>query len=246
VYSSAWFETFAAHVPETTTAGDVAAVQALAPPGEFPRLLDVGCGTGRVACRLAERGYQVTGLDTNVEALTTARELCEGATFVALDQRHIGHLRWTFDVAIVLWNSFGFQWRENDVETLRGLARVLRPGGRLLMDLYHPDWLIANPRSGMVHERGATIDRWVQEGRCFHRIRYRDGSSDAIEFNVYHPDEITGMLSEAGFQVDAGMVWWKAEMSPGPRFPRYQTVSTRLAGQNHHRRPSSTSSTART
>jgi hypothetical protein len=69
--------------------------------------------------------------------------------------------------------------------------------------LYHPDWLATNPQSDTVHERGATINRWVQDGRCFHRIRYRDGSADAIEFNVYRPDETTAMLSETGFRVDA-------------------------------------------
>jgi SAM-dependent methyltransferase len=231
VYSSAWFETFAAHVPETTTAGDIAAVQALAPPDAYPRLIDVGCGTGRAVCRLVERGYDVTGIDTSVEALTTARRLCEGATYVALDQRHIGHLRWTFDVAVVLWNSFGFLSTENDRETLRGLARVVRPGGRLLLDLYHPDWLAANPQSGTLHDRGATINRWVRNGRCFHQIRYPDGSYDEIEFNVYRPDEIATMLCDAGFRADADLVWWKTEISPGPRFARYQTVSTRLASR---------------
>jgi SAM-dependent methyltransferase len=230
VYSAAWFETFASHVPESTTAGDIAGIEALAPPDGYTRLIDVGCGTGRVACRLVERGYHVTGIDTNVEALATARRLCPTVTYVALDQRYIGHLCWTFDVAVVLWNSFGFLSRENDVDTLRGLAAVVRPGGRLLLDLYHPDWLSANPQSGTVHERGARIDRWVENGRCFHQIRYPDGTSDEIEFNVYRPHEITGMLSEAGFHVDADMVWWKTEISPGPRFPRYQMVSTRLAG----------------
>jgi SAM-dependent methyltransferase len=227
VYSTAWFETFAAHVPESTTAGDIAAVRALAPPDRFPRLVDVGCGTGRAACRLVECGYDVTGIDTSVEALTAARRLCEGATYVALDQRHIRHLRWTFDVAVVLWNSFGFGSREDDGETLRGLARVLRPGGRLLLDLYYPDWLADNPQSEAVDERGATINRWVRDGRCFHRIRYRDGSSDTIEFNVYRPDEITQMLSGAGFQVDAEMVWWRVETSPGPGYPRYQLACSR-------------------
>jgi SAM-dependent methyltransferase len=152
-------------VPESTTAGDIAAVQELAPSDRFPRLVDVGCGTGRTACRLVECGYDVTGIDTSVEALTTARRLC--------------------------------------------------------------DWLAANPQSETVDEQGATINRWVRDGRCFHQIRYRDGSSDAIEFNVYRPEEITGMLSEAGFQVDAERVWWKAEISPGPGYPRYQMVCSR-------------------
>jgi SAM-dependent methyltransferase len=234
VYSSAWFDTFAAHVPDSTTAGDIAAVQALAPPSDYPRLVDIGCGIGRVACRLVEHGYDVTGIDTSVEALTAARRRCEGVTYVALDQRHIGHLRWTFDVAIVLWNSFGFLSRENDRATLRGLARVVRPGGRLLLDLYHPDWLSAHAQRGTVNERGATIHRRVQNGRCFHQVRYRDGSSDEIEFNVYRPDEITGMVTEAGFRVDRDMVWWKAEISPGPQFPRYQTASTRVTPVRPH------------
>jgi 2-polyprenyl-3-methyl-5-hydroxy-6-metoxy-1,4-benzoquinol methylase len=90
VYSSAWFETFAAHVPESTTAGDIAAVQALAPSDQFPRLVDVGCGTGRAACRLVESGYDVTGIDTSVEALTTARRLCEVTTAIALYRGVLG------------------------------------------------------------------------------------------------------------------------------------------------------------
>jgi SAM-dependent methyltransferase len=228
MYSNAWFDTFAAQVPESTTAGDVVAIQGLAPPKEYPRLIDVGCGSGRMTGRLVECGYRVTAIDTSVVALQAARERAPDARYVALDQRHAGDLRWTFDVAIVLWNSFGFGSREADLETLRGLGRVVRPGGRALLDLYHPDWLAANEQSGVVDERGATIDRWVSDGRCFHEMRYVDGSVDDIQFNVYRPDQIEGVLRRAGFRTDAYLVWWKPEARPGATFARYQVVSTRL------------------
>lgn len=226
MYSSAWFETFAAKVPESNTTAEVAAITRLAPPAEYPRLLDVGCGIGRTTARLAERGYRVTGIDTSVGALRIARRTSAEAAYVALDQRHVGRLRWTFDAAIVLWNSFGFGGRAADLETLRGLQRVLRPGGRALLDLYHPDWLAANEQSGAVDERGATIDRWIEGGRCYHRIRYADGSVDDIQFNVYHPAEIGEMLRAAGFRPVSYLVWWKAEATPSAEFARYQVVST--------------------
>ena len=228
MYSDAWFDTFAAQVPESTSAGDVAAIQRLAPPNEYPRLMDVGCGSGRATGRLVECGYRVTGIDTSAGALRTARERAPGARYIALDQRHAGRLRWTFDVVIVLWNSFGFGSRAADLETLRGLGRVVRPGGRALLDLYHPDWLAANEQSGVVDERGATIDRWVRDGRCFHEIRYVDGSVDDIQFNVYHPDEMDDMLRRAGFRTDSHLVWWKSEARPGVSFARYQVAATRL------------------
>lgn len=228
MYSKAWFDTFAAQIPESTTAGDVQAIQRLAPPEEYPRLLDVGCGSGRTTSRLVECGYRVTGIDTSVDALQAARERAPDARYIALDQRHAGEFRWTFDVAVVLWNSIGFGSREADLETLRGLGRVLRPGGRALLDLYHPDWLAANDVSGVVDQRGATIDRWVSDGRCFHEIRYRDGSVDDIQFNVYRPDEIEGMLRRAGFRIDSYLVWWRSAARPGTTYARYQVVSTRL------------------
>ena len=227
MYSRAWFHTFAAQVPDTTTAGDVAAILRLAPPDRYPRLLDIGCGIGRTCSRLIARGYRVTGIDTSVSALAAARRLAPDGTYVALDQQHLGDLGWTFDVAVVLWNSLGFGSRHADLEILRGLGRVVRPGGRVLLDLYHPDWLAANPQQGVVDDRRATVNRWVNDGRCFHVIRYGDGSVDEIEFNVYHPDEIERMLREAGFRPDSGFVWWKSEVKPGPDSPRYQVVGTR-------------------
>ena len=227
MYSTAWFDTFAATVPERLTVMEVNAIWTLAPPGRHPRLLDLGCGVGRLSAPLQERGFSVTGLDVSVPALLTARGRAPRSSFVALDQRHVGHMRWQFDVAVSVWNSLGVGTRQADLETLAGLRRVLCSGGKLLLDLFHPEWLVRNERADQWDPRGATIRRWVQDGRCLHEIRYVDGAVDDIQFNVYAPAEIATLLEGAGFAIERTMAWWDPAIGPGPEHARYQVVCTR-------------------
>jgi SAM-dependent methyltransferase len=229
MYSTEWFETFAATVPASTTAADLDGITAVLPLDRFPRLLDVGCGIGRIAGPLCGRGYTVTGIDINVDALRTAMHRQAGPDYVALDQRHIGQMRWVFDAALLLWNSLGFVGRDADLSLVAGIARVLRPGGRLVFDLYHPDWLSRNERAGEPDDRGAVVRRWMRDGRCFHEIRYGSGRVDDIQFDVYQPEEIRELCRRAGLIPGADMVWWKAEVRPSSSVPRYQLVCTRPA-----------------
>lgn len=227
VYSLNFFDAFASTIPAVFTAGDVDAAERLAPPTGFPRLLDIGCGIGRVTSGLAVRGFHVTGVDTSIQALIQARAVTPGGRFVALDFRHIAHLRWTFDVVTSYWNSIGFGSREDDVDVLRGVRHILRPGGKMLLDLYHPDWLAAHQLSGVVDPRGATVDRWLEDGRSCHRFRYGNGHVDDIRFHVYRPDEIEAQLTVVGLTVERRLVLWKDDQVPGPDHPRYQVVARR-------------------
>lgn len=227
MYSTAWFTTFAASIPERVTEMEADAIASFAPPARFPRLLDLGCGAGRVAASLQRRGFSVTGVDVSPSALRSARRTVPGASFVALDQRHVGLMRWEFDVVISIWNSLGFATREDDAETLAGLHGVLSGGGRLLLDLFHPDWLERNARVGHVDPRGATINRWVRDGRCFHEIQYEDGSVDDIQFNVYDPDEMTHLLRAAGFAVERVFAWWDPTIGASAEHARYQIACAR-------------------
>jgi SAM-dependent methyltransferase len=52
--------------------GEASLVASLAPPGA--RILDAGCGTGRVALRLAELGYECAGVDVDPSMLEVARQ----------------------------------------------------------------------------------------------------------------------------------------------------------------------------
>jgi SAM-dependent methyltransferase len=227
MYSSEWFATFAATVPAELTAADVDGIAAIVPVDRYPRLLDVGCGIGRVAAPLAARGYAVTGIDVNVDALIRAARSAPGPRDIALDQRHIGRLHWQFDAAVLLWNSLGFAGRGADLETVSGVAAVLRPGGTVIFDLYHPEWLGRNERAGETDSRGASVRRWMRDRRCFHEIRYASGRVDDIQFDVYAPAEIADLARRAGLVPDTEMVRWNPKERPSADAPRYQFACSR-------------------
>jgi SAM-dependent methyltransferase len=224
MYSDEWFETFAATVPAEFAQADLQGILSALPLSAYRRLLDVGCGIGRLAGPLAAAGYDVVGLDVNVSALRAARARAPGARYLALDQRDVGALPWRFDGALVLWNSLGFVGRDADLGTLRGLASVLRPGGRVVLDLYHPDWLARHERSGERDERGASVRRWLRGGRLFPEIRYDGGRVDDIQFEVYRPDEMRALCASAGLRVESVLVAWCAATPTGDA-PRYQLVA---------------------
>jgi len=227
MYSPDWFESFAATVPAQFSEADLEGVARVLPLAAFPRLLDVGCGIGRVSGPLAARGYALVGIDVSVDALRSASRRAPGPRYVALDQRDVAAMRWQFDGALVLWNSLGFAGRSGDLETLRGLARVLRPGGRLLLDLYHPDWLARNERAGERDARGPSVRRWLRDGRLFHEIRYPNGHVDDIQFDVYGPEEMRGRCARAGLATVAEMAFWNEDTRPSADHPRYQLVCAR-------------------
>lgn len=228
MYSLEWFETFAMTVPDAINAADLDGIADLFPVEEHPRLIDVCCGVGRIAGPLTARGYAVTGIDISVAALQTASRHAPGPRYVALDQRHVGHMRWEFDAAIILWSSIGFVDAAADRETLSGIAAVLRPGGRLALDLYHPGWMRAHSESRQPNVfEGVSVRRWMEGRRCCHEMVYADGHVDHIQFDIYEPEEIRELARAAGLEPERELVWWKSDSPPSAEMPRYQLVCVR-------------------
>ena len=105
--SAEWCETFAATVPAAIVEREIDALVRILPIERYRRVLDVGCGIGRIIGPLSSLGYAVTGVDIDVDALRSARSRVPAAVYVALDQQHIGRMRWEFDGALCMWNSMG-------------------------------------------------------------------------------------------------------------------------------------------
>ena len=111
-------------------------------PAPVSTVLDLGCGTGTIACLLAERGYQVIAVDGSEEMLTQAARKAEGLDRPPLFlHQEMSRLRLLepVDAAVSTLDSLNYLTTERALqETLRRVFRWLKPGGVLLFDVNTP------------------------------------------------------------------------------------------------------------
>lgn len=232
VYSAQWFATFLEPLPTEYTDLDISAVQTRLPLSDFNRILDLCCGSGRHAARLAELGYRVTGIDRDQNAISVAQGRAQTATFHCLDMRAIGQLGEQFDGVLSLWQSFGyFSPAENDT-VLRDTHAVLRPGGRLLIDVFHADYFRNHqgPRSKLPNGVSLLEDRVVGD-RLQSRIRYEDGTEETMDFEIFTPEQLAARARSAGFRLIESCCWWDRRRPPDAEQPRFQLTLERAASR---------------
>jgi ubiquinone/menaquinone biosynthesis C-methylase UbiE len=102
------------------------------PPG---RALDAACGTGRHAARLVERGHEVTGVDGSPEMLELARTRVPEARFLEGDLHDLPADDGEFDLAVCALALGHCGELDGPVAEL---ARVVRPGGAIVLSDLHP------------------------------------------------------------------------------------------------------------
>ncbi|HEY9267748.1 MAG TPA: class I SAM-dependent methyltransferase, partial [Mycobacterium sp.] len=97
------------------------------------RVLDAGCGTGRVAVELAARGFSVVGIDLDPAMLAAARAKAPQLRWIEADLAEAGrHLEETFDLVALPGNVMIFVERGTEDRVLAELAALLAPGGLLV------------------------------------------------------------------------------------------------------------------
>ena len=109
------------------------------------QVLDLACGGGRYARALSDRGARVVGLDLSPALLAVARGAAAAAPSFALVRGDMLRLPFTagsFDLVLSMFTSFGyFASADEDRAMLRGVRRVLRPAGTLLLDVFNAEGL---------------------------------------------------------------------------------------------------------
>jgi SAM-dependent methyltransferase len=175
-------------------------------------LLDVPCGFGRHAIPLAGAGYRVVGVDRSQPLLDEARRRADGARWPKLTQADYRKLPFAderFDAALCLFSSLGYLGDEADTRVLAEIGRVLRPGGRLVIEIFHRDLLVARFREqdwsllgeGRLLLEQRTFDPVAGVVQATQTLVETGGERESRTYSVrvYTATELLAMLDRAGF-----------------------------------------------
>ena len=174
------------------------------------RILDLACGAGRHSAALRRKGYEVVGADLSLSLLATQpREpLIAGG-----DMRRLPFRDESFDWILNFFTSFGYFEREREnFRVLEELTRLLRPGGRFMIDFLNKDRVLADLQEHEIQKRaGRTIhiERWYDAAtrRINKRMRLESSGEPTSTFlesvRAYDRHEVTIGARWAGLEVDA-------------------------------------------
>ncbi len=201
----------------------------LAVVGETPgaRVLDLGCGTGRLTLGLAAAGHRVTGVDPARASLDAARAK-PGADRVTWIEGTAATLpEEAFDVALMTSHVAQFlvdddEWRA----ALAGLRGALVPGGRLVFDTRDPrarEWEAWNPRDtrhAVALPDGSSVEVWtevtaeragvVDYAMC-HLLPGGEEVRGEARMRFRSEEEVRGALRDAGLAVEHVFGGWRRE-----------------------------------
>ena len=116
--------------------------------GAQARILELACGTGRVALPLLRAGFRVTGLDNSAQMVEMARqklaiepdEVRKRGSFIEADMRDFHLKDEQFDLIFIALNSFQHLLTQADqLSFLRAVRRHLAPAGLFILDTFNPE-----------------------------------------------------------------------------------------------------------
>lgn len=188
-------------------------------------VLDLGCGSGRVAIALAEAGHTVHGIDSSETMLAVARGKLYGRrlslTFECADMRRFGSRR-SFGLVFCALDTLLHVQSAGDLrETLLAAHSVLRPAGLLAFDIVNPTPDLLAMRDGVVRHQSTFVgpgDREVAhfvswdidpdtqtiETAHFYDWLGDDGSvrrrTTSFRLRYLERDEVEAALAAAGFE----------------------------------------------
>jgi SAM-dependent methyltransferase len=184
------------------------------------RVLDAGCGYGRVSLPLARLGARVLGVDQSLTLLAEA-ERQRGA----LEPGQLRYLRHDlrtplgesgFDAALSLFSSLGYGDESDDLAILGTLAAAVRPGGKVAVDTNHRDVLAALFARGVAPAHRAPDGTLIVEEPRFDPVAGRvettwfwsgpHGSGQkSASLRVYTITELVRLLERVGLRLEAAL-----------------------------------------
>jgi SAM-dependent methyltransferase len=219
-----WNETYAySELPsDEETAEELEFISRVLGLEEGALILDLCCGQGRHSVGLANMGYSVIGLDSSRTLLDLAKEHIAASPrhrvsasrswFVEGDMRNIPIREGTCDAAINLFTSFGFFDDAGNLEVLRSVASVLKPGGKFLLDYWNPYmvaqldgtrnwWWITDSLLALAEAQYDFSTGRLRDLRTIVDVEKSSVENAVREVRFYTLPELEKMLEQAGLHV---------------------------------------------
>ncbi len=175
-------------------------------------ILDTACGTGTLTCLLAERGFDMIGVDASPEMLAVAAEKSfDMANRPMFINQPLERLYGTVDAAVCSLDGMNYIKPDRIAEVLRRVRLFLEPGGIFIFDINTPSKLQGLDGEVFLDETEDVYCVWrasydKKENACsygmdiFARegIKWKRCREEHIEY-AYEPSELAMMLTTAGF-----------------------------------------------
>jgi D-alanine-D-alanine ligase len=185
-------------------------------PAMGDRILDLCCGQGRHSLEMARRGFhKVEGLDRSHYLIqrgkSQARKEGLPVKFREGDARKLPFPTDAFDVVAILGNSFGyFDTVEDDLRVLKEVCRVLKPWGKLLIDVTDGDYVRSNYQARswewidkkhfVCRERSLSADQQRLISReVINNVEEGVLADQFYAERLYTPETLGTLMKEAGF-----------------------------------------------
>lgn len=206
-------------------------------------ILDLGCGTGRHALLLAQKGYAVHGVDRSDDMLAKAernlsrlpRDISKQVSFSVGDIREI-RLDRTFDAVSALFHVMSYQTTNDDIMAVFNTASAhIESGGVFIFDFwYGPAVLAERPETRVKRME----DDEIKVCRIAEPVVHEDENVVDVNYEVFMEDKSTNnvetvrethrmrylfypemefMLKDAGLTVIKGLEWMTEDKGLSPR-----------------------------
>jgi SAM-dependent methyltransferase len=228
---AAWFDSPHYHRlygyrDESEAAAFVDALLVRLRPAPHAEALDLGCGAGRHARRLASRGLQVTGVDLAAGSIAQARRLERpGLRFRRHDIREPFGTN-AFDYVFNFFTSFGYFDDREHQAVMANIAHSLRDGGTLVLDylnVHYAEQRQTPEELKIIDDVRYRLTRWSDPRWFYKRIEITEGTGTPLEYveqvAKFTLDDFRALFAPHGLEIeeccgDYRLTPYDAETSP--------------------------------
>ena len=162
------------------------------------KVLDIGCGAGRVALYLQSLGCSVVGIDLAPGAINAciAQGLEHAHVMAATELEFPDGM---FDTIILYGNNFGVPGEEqNIISMLQRLHQITKPDGIIIAG--SSDVQLTDDQSNLMYQR-KNLERGRPRGLVKLRVKYKDIVGDWVELRLASPEEMKNIAEKVGWKL---------------------------------------------